>query len=58
MPLLAQCGDSLWALRLLEIRSDRVPLGWIGRGDVLVDVQGIATWAGADDQRPVPSCSA
>ncbi len=30
--------------------ADRVPLGRIGRGDVLVDVQGTATRPGADDQ--------
>lgn len=50
MPLLAQRGNALRPLPPLEVRSDRVPLGRIGRGDVLVDVQGIATRAGTDDQ--------
>ena len=50
MPLLAQRGDALRALRPLEVRPDRVPLGRIGRGNVAVDVQGTETRAGTEDQ--------
>ena len=50
VPLLAQRGDALRALRPLEVRPDRVALGRISRRDVLVDVQGTAPGAGADDQ--------